>query len=112
MLGFLGFTNWITPLLIAGAILAVLGFAYFKGYQAASLRAELIQERINRQALETQLTLWKKTSERDQKQAEEDAKLLDDYDEQIRKLQDELQDPDRPCLDASDTERLRDNSKR
>jgi uncharacterized protein HemX len=106
-LGFLGFTNWLTPLLIVGAIAGGVGVIYYKGYQTAAQKYELAELRVAKQALETKVTLWKKASERDQKQAEADAKTLDEYEKKIRKLQNELKDPDRPCLDANDTKRLR-----
>ncbi len=107
LLGMLGFTNWLTPLLIAGAIASGVGFIYYRGYQTAAQRYELAELRVEKQALEAKLTLWKKVSEQDQKQAEKDAKDLDDYELKIRKLQNALKDPDRPCFDADDTERLR-----
>lgn len=107
VLGFFGFSNWLTPLLIAGSILGAGSYIYFKGYQTAAQKYELAQLRVDKAALEARLALWKKNSEADAKQAEDDAKALDDYEAQLKKLKDELKDPARPCLDADDVDGLR-----
>lgn len=107
ILGALGFSSWITPLLIAGGILTATGYIYFKGYHTAAQRYELAQLRVDKQALEAKLTLWKKAAEQDQKQAEADVKSLEAYEGQIEKLKNDLKDANRPCLDAADVDGLR-----
>lgn len=99
---------WLKVLVIGAGLSGVgMAGAYVKGRMDCSEAAHVAQLQADKRQLLAELAEREARTLADQAQAERDRAERERLEEANRNLQNELEDPDRVCLDAPDVDRLR-----